>query len=169
MLKAAGAITIICISVWYGLSGYIKQKTRLRAINDMISALIIIKGEISIKQTPVPEMLRFLAGATEGSVRQIFENCRSRLSLIGRKTFFEIWSESVSDDGTIGAEEREAIIDLGRVLGRYDTETQTASIDRVYSELERIREKVNEKMHKTGKAQAAVCAAAGLIIVIILI
>ncbi len=169
MLKAAGAILILFSALYYGMAGYLRLKTRLNVMKDMTSALEIVKGEIKTKQMSVPDIICLLSRSTEGNVRQIFKNCEIRLSMIGEKTFFEIWKESIDEERSLTDDEKAIIADVGKVLGRYDVETQLLSIDRTCRELERATGAAKEKMKRSGISRAVIYAAAGLILVIILI
>ena len=171
MLNAVGAVLIIGATATIGLGGLWRLRARVRIFGSLISALEIMKNEICDRMTPLPELIQQLSQEADPPVNRLFQRVQEQMELIGARSFYLIWKGAVeaSSELELTKQEAQSLIDLGRVLGRYDTEEQRRSLTYGLSRMEGYLKGAEEERKTSGKVYAVLGFAAGAFVVILLL
>ena len=141
-----------------------------RTYSELISALSLIKSEISSRASPLDEVLHTVAGTADGAVGRFVICVRDDFPNLGEEPFCCIWSKA-AESCLDGLSERAltAVKALGSSLGKYDGSMQCASLDRCISELSSEQKALREMLSANRRMYVGIGAASGLIIAIVLI
>ena len=171
MLNAVGAVLIIGATAAIGLSGLWRLGARVRILAALISALEMAKNEICDRMTPLPELLERLSQETDPPVDLLFHRVQRQMEQIGARSFYLIWKGAVEESSELELtkQEEKSLIDLGRTLGRYDTEEQRRAFDYILKRLEAYLKRAEEERRSSGKVYAVLGFAVGVFVVIILL
>lgn len=169
MLRAAGALLLVCGCTGCGLLAARRLKWRVELLWEFEAALELIERELSYADTDMPEILERLSG-TRGAVGAFFSRCSARLAQRDRRVMEQIWREELESGGfPLSTEELELLLKVGSVLGRYDSAGQCQVLARVRSELGMLRTRAESDRDRLGRVYRAVGAAAGAGLAILLI
>ena len=171
MLKAIGAVLVICGTSAWGISGVIKLRRRCGILAELIGAIGTIRGEITTRLTPVPELISHLARETGGAVGLFFKNVEAKLGALGEQTLYDIWSTALENtpELLLQGDELNALREVPRALGRYELEEQRLALLRVETLFEQFRLRAAEKRTSDAKVKGVAGFCAGVFIVLLLI
>jgi stage III sporulation protein AB len=130
-----------------------------------------MRSEIVTRLTPVPELMERMALQTAVPVSSFFRNIHARLGELGSVALYDIWAQTIdaAPELLLSQEERAALRELARSLGRYDAAEQRAALERAERSFEEFARRADERRGADSKTFAALGAAAGVFIVLILI
>lgn len=170
MLKPLGAICVMLGAVALAVSAIRRLRERWEVLGRLSAALRYMEEELSFHLTPMPALLDHLAKADSGPVGRFFGQCLASLRNDPAAGFRASWRRGLNESLPIlRGEARETLDALGETLGQYDGEGQRLALRQAVARLERLREQAAEEKARLGKVYAAVCLAAGLMVVIVLI
>ena len=171
MLNALGAVLIIGATASIGLTGLWRLAARVRILGALIAAVESMKNEICDRMTPLPELLEQLSQEAEPPIDRLFSRALRQMEQIGARSFYLIWKEAVEESRELELtkEEQGSLIDLGRTLGRYDTEEQREAFCYSLKRLEEYRRRAKEERRTSGKVYAVLGFAVGVFVVVILL
>ena len=171
MVSVIGAILIIGATAAVGLSSVWRMRTRIRVLSGLMAALETMKSEICDRLTPMPELLEQLARESDPPVDRFFHRAVREMAAIGIQSFYFIWKAAVegSPELELTSNERQTLTDLGRTLGRYDTEEQRDALLYTLRRLERHLRCAEEERVKHGRVHAVLGIAVGVFVVVILL
>lgn len=168
MVKALGALLVVCCCALLGLVTAGRSAQRLRSLRSLLAALDQMKAELEGLLTPLPELLLRLQ--TEQPASEFI----SRVSWLAEKKrlpFRSAWEQAAEETEALclRPEETKALAALGAVLGRYDAETQCAALERCRQRLSLFRELEEKDRARKNRLSAALGAGAGVTIAILLL
>lgn len=171
MLRIIGCVLVVACTTTFGISCASRLSVRVRAVAGIITSLEVMKSEICDRLTPMPELMELLAQQTDPPVNGFFSSCVTQMENLGVKSFYFIWKNAVESSPQMELRPAEArtLIDLGHVLGRYDTEAQGNAIAYAIRRFEHYLKLAEDERKSQGKVHAALGVAAGFFAVIILI
>lgn len=171
MLRIIGCVIVVACTTTFGVSWAFRLGVRVRVLSGLISALEVMRSEICDRLTPMPELMELLAQETDAPVNTLFLSCTKQMENLGSKSFYFIWKHAVTSSESLELNDREqkTLIDLGHVLGRYDTQEQNKSITYCIKRLQQYLLAAEVDKKSQGKVTAALGIAAGFFAVIILI
>jgi len=171
MLSAVGAILIIGATALIGLSSMWRMAARVRTLTGLISALETMKSEICDRLTPLPELIEQQSRESDPPIDRFFHRVSAELATIGMRSFYLIWKTAIerTTELELTEEERQTLIDLGRSLGRYDTEQQRDAFTYAQRRLETHLRRAEEDRAKGGRVHAVLGLSVGVFVVIILL
>jgi len=171
MLNVVGAVLIIGATAAVGLSSVWRMRARVRVLSGLIVAIEAMKNEICDRLMPIPELLEQLARESDVPVDQLFHRAIREMADIGIQSFYFIWKAAVESAQTLELtkEERQTLIDLGRTLGRYDTEQQREALTYTLRRLEGHLRRAEEECTKHSRVHAVLGIAVGVFVVVILL
>lgn len=171
MLRIIGCILVVACSATFGISCAARLGIRVRAISGIIFALEVMKSEICDRLTPMPALMEMLSEQTDAPVNNLFALCEHQMNNLGAKSFYFIWKNAVeaSPQMELRTQEAHTLIELGHVLGRYDTQEQASIISSTIRRFEHYLKLAEQERKSQGKLHAALGVAAGFFAVIILI
>ncbi|MCL2562714.1 MAG: stage III sporulation protein AB [Oscillospiraceae bacterium] len=171
MLSIVGAILIIGATTAVGLSGVWRMGLRIRSLTGLLTAIETMKSEICDRLTPMPELIEQLTQETSPPVDRFFQRVSEEMATIGLQSFYFIWKAAVdnSPELELTASEKQTLTDLGRSLGRYDTEQQRDALAYAGRRLESDLHRAEEQRRTQGRVHAVLGIVVGVFVVIILL
>jgi stage III sporulation protein AB len=110
-----------------------------------------MRGEISLRLTPLPELMKTLADHGGSDVRRFFGEVSGRMDQLSELSFSQIWDEALARLPSLDGGDRLALSSLGAVLGRFDAAEQTADISRAIARLQKSSDRAREALSGAGK------------------
>ncbi len=171
MVNVIGAIILTGGAAAWGISGVIRLKNRVQALASLITALELMRNEISERLTPMPELLDMLKEQAPFPVGLFFEKVRNGMVDLGKYSFAAIWRRMAENtpELLLNEEETNTLAELGLSLGRYDARVQSNALSYTIKRMELFLQKAEIQRERDGKTQAFLGVAAGIFAVIILL
>lgn len=140
-------------------------KGRERFLGEMDAALGALQNGIEGLLAPLPDLFAELAERGGESVRGFFA-CLALSQ--GETPLGEAWVRALAAAG-LTEEERQVLLPLGHVLGRYDAGRQAGEIGLARSGLRRLAGKVRGEIDTRGRTYVGLGASAGAILALLLL
>ena len=171
MLDLVGAAAVLAACAWLALSLVSAMNRHLRALEALSSALSMMRGEISCRLTPMPELFERLKNEAPEPAAALFSACAEKLPALGDSSLAKIWAEAARGTFSTALEpdELRAVEDVGLCLGRFEAREQAESIARAVEALIGFKERAEAKKRVESRLYPALSIALGLMLVIILI
>ena len=146
------------------------RENGILALREMCAALKLMQGELSLTSTPIPALFSLLKGRTQGSAAVFFGELSEQMDRLGEDRLAELWAASVrSRCGMLAPPEREALTELGEVLGRYDPDMQALAIDRCWREMHERLQQAEKAFPDQRRLLLGLGLSAGLLLGILLL
>lgn len=169
MMRWLGAVLVVGGGLWLGLGRARWHQSRVRVLRALLLALEQLERELRESARPMPDLLAVLA-EPPGPLQGCFTACRAGLAELEERPFESVWRSAIQGACLpLTAEELEPVLGLGRVLGRYDQESQRKAIQGARPALERNLEQALDDRRRLGRLDCALGASAGLLAAILLL
>lgn len=129
MTKLLGAALLCGGGAAVGVYKYMSLRKRARTLAGLIAALNIMRGEIRVRLTPLPEILKMLSERGDASVRGFFARVSSRMPELAESSLSSIWRGALPELCDLCGDDAAALAELGDVLGRFDAAEQESAIN----------------------------------------
>ena len=172
MLKLIGSILVFGSCAALGLSARQGLRRRIAAADAMHRALSHIRSEIACRRTPLPDIVAELAEDNDAEVRMVFRLLRRRLREETDRSFGYLWRACLRDSRAqtgLGEEECRILCDAANYLGRYDAGEQLAGLAQTMYRLSAARAAAEQELRQKGNLYRVCGAAAGILVVLVLI
>lgn len=170
MIKLCGAVLLVAGTSAWGAMGVMRLRRRCRILADLVRSMAALRGELTTRLAPMPEVLERMEREFSAPVAEFFGAVRLRLDELGAATLFELWSDaSERAELCLTAEERSVLRDAGRTLGRYDIDEQRAALERAERELTQLCRRAEQRCDRDSRTRAFVGVAVGLFATLLLI
>lgn len=163
-MNLLGAALLTAAGLLCGLLAGAQLRDRLRQRRELCRMLSLMEFELERFRTPLPELFASLAGRLSGQAGALCARAASGLTDAG-SPFSAVWREAVSG---LDAREREILLPLGAVLGRYGAAEQTAAVSAARGELCRLRDETAAQIGEKSRVYAGVFTAGGLLLAVLL-
>ena len=169
-MKYAGMAFIAISAASVGMQMSASLGKRCRLLQQFLAVLQILRNEISVCGTPLPQAFALMAVSSGGAVAQLF-------SSVAREMDSRRWlSPAAAIEHGLECEQTllqdqvlcEIIRRLGSGLGKYDRESQLQTIDFTASELSALLNQTKQEHSVRGKTYRTLGICAGLAMVILL-
>jgi len=136
----------------------------------MEAALLLMAGEIETYLTPLGEILARL-GTGGGPVAALFQRLSRDMSRLEDAGFATLWERAVRADRDLELRtpEKDSLLQLGRVLGRYDAAAQTRAIARCAGDFRDFAALARTEAQQQGRMWTGLGAAAGVVAAVLLL
>ncbi len=170
MVKALGALLVVCCCTLLGLVTAGRSSQRLRSLGSLLAALDQMKAELEALLPPLPDLLGSLRLRSEQPAAEFFSQV-IWLTEKKRLPFRDAWEQAAQETEALclRPEETKALSSLGAVLGRYDAETQCAAVERTRQRLALFRELEEKDRARKNRLSTALGAGAGITLAILLL
>lgn len=169
-MKALGFVLVTISSAVCGLSIFSLKKDLLDELASFCLMLEIIQGELANKLSPMPELAQSVRKKINGKAKSFMEVLIINLNFLGERNLETIWCESLKACGAeLGNAEMDALMSLGKIIGRYDVQTQC---DAISNTLMLLRSSLNQKRNdlpQLGRLYLGLPMSAGAILAILLV
>ena len=170
MLKLVGALCVMAVALWCGTQAVGTLRRRAGTLAELHAGLTWLEEELTFRLTPLPELLERLGQTRQGEAGQFFQQVDRLLRLDPEGGLHQSWRQAmVKCLPLLKAEERQVLLEVGQTLGRYDAETQRQALTRCNRRLADFRDQAQEETRRLGKVYAALSAAGGAMVVLVLI
>ena len=147
---------------------------RLYAAADRLSALctalLLLRGEITERRTPLPELAARLRDEGPEPCRAWFRALAQSLEAPTGERFSSLWRRTLTESGPpLGEQERETLCRLGLSLGRYDAPEQALAIDRCLTALSLAQRRAEDAAREKGRLCTGLGLALGLLLAVLLL
>lgn len=170
MIRWLGAALLVLSASLLGINGYLRSCQRQRALKALVTGLGALRSELTALKTPLPELLGRLGATQPQPAGEFFGEAAARLRR--RSTgLSDAWEAAVKNGESLclRPEEEQALVDLGRMLGKSGAEAQGEAILRAEKKLELFLELEEREYMKQSRVRAAVGAGAGVMLAILLL
>lgn len=169
-MKVLGFILVTISSAICGLCYCAQKSERLDDLNSFCLMFELMQGEITNRLSPIPELSHSISSRASGKARSFLNTLSLNLSLLGEKNFETIWCESYKACGTqLNSSETESVLALGKIIGRYDAQTQCEGIHNTIALLRSSLEKERSELPQIKKLSVSVSMSLGAFLAILLV
>lgn len=170
MMRLLGIMMITAASTAMGLAYIRIDAEHIKALRSMLQLLKDVRGELDARLTPLPELFFALKSRSTGAAADFAALLSAGFLYLGQQDFFQLWTRSVKKSlSMLAAEEQEAIVELGRSLGRYELERQLAELDGCISRLEGSLARCSAALPEKRRLGMGLAWACGAMLLIVLI
>ncbi len=169
MVKLMGAVLVAAGCGWLGFQGAEGLRRRVRALRDMAGGLLLLERELELGAPPLPGLMDGLSARACGPAKALFEGCRVGLERLSEEPFALLWRRLIQEQSALGEEGRGALLPLGEVLGRYDSQAQLESVSAARRQLEELAARCEAEGRRQGRVYQALGLCSGVFLVILLL
>ena len=165
-MRLLGGGLIVCAGIWGGLLAAAELSGAAERCGSWCVMLELISFELSRFRTPLPELFGSLGGRLAGAPGSLCRGVSEGLNR-GEDEFRVIWSDAMPTGLT--DREREILLPLGDVLGRFGAEEQDAMLSASLECMNALR--AERRMTLRDRKKICVCAfsACGIFLAVLLI
>ena len=169
-MRLIGAVLIVLAGLAAGIMKARSLNELDRTYTALISALGLIKSEISSRSAPLDEVMRTTSGASSGAAGSFIKKVSADFSRLGEETFRDIWSGAAALClRELPPRAMASVKALGGSLGRYDSVMQCAALDCCMTDIAAEREALRAALCEDKRMYVGLGGAVGLILAIVLI
>ncbi|MFO7818724.1 MAG: stage III sporulation protein SpoIIIAB [Halanaerobacter sp.] len=169
-MKLIGAILIIISSSSLGFLIAHQIALRPKQLQEMKTALEMLKTEIDYGMTPLPEAFAKLASNLNSPIADFFAIAQKRLEAGGVAQ--EVWQESVSEVSSKTAlleKDEELLVEIGYNLGSTSSADQIRHLDLAQEKISNLYYEAVEEKEQKVKLWRYLGVLGGLLVVIIIV
>ena len=168
MYKYAGMLMISAACASFGVISAAGMKRHIELLSALCGSLRYISAEIGTRLRPLPGLIAELAGRG-GAAGEFYTCLAKKLDSIGEVDFSALWASSLECLTPLDRDELLALRALGDVLGRYELQEQLESIDICLDALGRSLRGLQAQYPERRRLVLGLSAAAGILVLIVLI
>ncbi len=168
LLKFIGALLLTAAGLYTGVLTAGENKRRIEAMRSLCTALDLLRGELATRSCGLPELLRIVAGKSQGDAKLFFCALSASMTSLGEEAFSAIW-ENACDALKLPPEFLEILSGIGAALGRFDLSLQLTALDTALSELRSILQNAEERYPDQRRVSLALPAAVSALLAILLL
>ncbi len=170
MLRWMGAVLLVLSSGFISMNEVIRSHQRIRALKALSEALAAMRGELLERHVPLPDLAERLALRQKQPAAEFFGTVAFNL-LRRELPFSAAWEMALRETEPLCLlpEERQALENLGAVLGRGGAAEQGEALRRAEKQLELFLDLEEKERMKRNKVRAALGAGAGVMLAILLL
>lgn len=143
-----------------------KYVHRLEELEEMKSALNILKTKIKFTYEPIPEIFEEISKTSMKNIGNIFKRAKEKMN---RKTANEAWEEAVIEtESNLKADDKNILKTLSKLLGQTDMEGQISQIEITEKFLDTQIKEAEEEKRKNEKLYTRLGTIMGMALVIVL-
>lgn len=172
IFRTAGIILIMASTVWAGVTLAVREKYRLRELEEMERGVLLLEGQITYLSAPLPEVLGGVGWKADGVVREGFRQAAERMARRDGASAEAIWEEvwrEMRKESYFRQEDMDALLLFGKTLGFLDKEQQKNSIRLFLRYLEGAQEQGRRRLDKNGRLYYGIGILSGLLLVTVLL
>lgn len=167
LFKYSLLILVFISSTLIGKYLSLRYSYRLTELEELKTALNILKSKIKFTYEPLPEIFYSITQNTNKNISKIFLNAINKMKIENASI---AWEKSIEEyDGNLTKEDKQVIKNLSKLLGATDLEGQISQIEVTENFLENQIRQAQEEKNKNEKLYKKLGSTIGLAIVIILI
>ena len=163
-------IALFIIFILSALTGTIISKSygyRVKNLREIKNILNILKTKIKFTYEPLKDIFEEFEKGSNTNINKLFYDINSNMKTMNIE---EAWTNSIENANlNLNKEDKEILKNLGKMLGKTDTEGQISEIDITSTFIDTQIQKAEEEKKKNEKLYKSLGIITGLVCVIILI
>lgn len=170
-MKLAGVIFVICSLFSVGIHISLGMKKHCAELREILMAVTLLKNEISVCKTPLPQAFALMAAATKGTSEKLFSDIACTLNRKRWITVSAAMEQAMQSNQTIQKQEELCSIfrNMAAGIGKYDRSSQIETLDRTISSLELMIDQAEKERSLKSKTYEVLGLCAGLSLAILLL
>ena len=169
MVRLIGAVLVAAGCAWGGFQAAEGMRRRARTLRELSSGLALVERELELTAPPLERLMAGVAARSQGVAGALFSDCARGMSHLDEEDLPSLWRRLVEERSGLGREEREILLPLGDLLGRYDSRTQGEAVAAVRRRLEELAGRVEAEGRRRGRVYQALGLSGGAFLVILLL
>ena len=165
-MKLLGAMLLTAAGLLAGLAAAGELRSRAARREELARMLERMEFELGRFATPLPALFERLSGQLSGDARLLCGHMSAALADLGGRTAEELWTEAVA---FLPGPEREALLPLGQVLGRYGAEEQLAALAACRARMLEAAEDARRDLRERGRMAVGIGAAGAAALAVLLL
>lgn len=163
-MRLIGGGLIAAAGLWCGLLAARRLERELERCAMYIRMLELLAWELERFKTPLPELFSTLAAALEGEPARLCQSLAH--GLLSGEDAGSLWREALL---AAAAQEREILLPLGSVLGRYGAPEQAASVLAVKERMEDLCRERRNGLRERRRVLIGIGTAGGIFLSVLLL
>ena len=165
-MRFLGALLLTAAFALGGLSGARRLARREKTLGELAFALELLRFELGCFRRPMPELAARLAVSAPGAGGVLFARLSQAFRVRPEESFAGLWAWAL---GGLKGPEREALLALGGVLGRYGAEEQLSAAENCRLRLRALEREAKEAYRRSGKLYIGLGLSAGAMVSVMLL
>lgn len=165
-MRLTGAALLLAAGLLAGLAGADGLRCRAALRADLCRMLELMGYELERFHTPLPELFQKLCALMDGQAGGLCRRMRAGLDQLGRQELAEIWAQALTP---LPATERNILMPLGAVLGRYGAQEQLQAVTAARLEMEQARDRARLEQQEQGRMVVGLSAAGAALLAVLLL
>ena len=169
-MKLLGIGSMLLASLGFGLVSLSEKRERMGCLRDLCAALVLFRAELGSTRVPLPRLIHELCGKARGQAACFLRTLDASLEKLGERSFCELWEAAANETlPLLTLEEREALNQCGKLLGRFSLEEQLAALDEMQRRFASALDREQQVYREDKKLRLWLPTAAGALLVILLL
>lgn len=169
LIRLTGALLVLLGGLVLGLTPVWELSRRAGTLGIWGEALLLLKGELSLFQPAMPQLMETLSRKALSPAGETFAQVGKGLARLGEQPFSQIWAQAVTGNAGLQGEDLAPLLRLGEVLGRYDRAERDRVIEAARDQLARRESLCREELRGKGRAYGTLGLALGAFAIILLL
>ena len=169
-MRLAGIVLVVLSAGSVGFRIALALKKRCRLLRQLIAALQLMKNEIAVCATPLPQAFALMAVAVDGPLEQLFSAVAREMDRNRFLTPLMAVRQALQEIPELpeGDAAQQTLLELAARLGRYDIESQLQGIDLALLRLTEELHKAEQERGTRSKTYQTLGICTGLAVAILL-
>lgn len=171
-MRWLGAILVFLACTGFGLAFAQEQKMRLKWVQNLRKAVILLRGQILYANAAISEALRESGNRMEGELGEFLLRVSERVEEGEGESLREIWTEEIQkekDNWPMEKQELEDFLQFGKELGYLDLAMQEKTLNLYMEKLELSEGNLLKTLDAKVRMSASLGVLGGVFLVIVLI
>ncbi len=164
MFKLCGALLVLGVSVYAGISNWKRMQMRVRMLSKLTAALELLSTEIVFLQTPLPQAAEKVARQTDCAVLYAFAK-ELKAGILPQTAM----QRAVQRNEVVNAQDADLLVWIAGGLGCSDIEAQRRHIESAVQRLGVQTAQAREVLQNNGRLSVGAGVLGGLLLVIMLL
>lgn len=171
-MRLLGGALVLGATLWFGAYFAAKEKYRLKELEELERAILLLQSQIQYLSAPLQEVLESVSWKTDGMIGEIFQQAAAAMAEREKASAEEIWTAAwQKQEGYLflTAEDLDMVLLFGKTLGYLDKEQQEGSIRLLLRYIEQALEQGKKRLEKNGRLYYGIGGLSGLLIIVTLL
>ena len=165
-MRLTGAALLVLAGLLAGIGAAADLGAAVRRREGLRLMLERMAFELERFKTPLPELFDLLGGQLEGEAGALCRYAAQALAGPAKPAMADIWARAVS---ALPPAEREVLMPLGHVLGRYGADEQRRALESARTAMEQAEAQARQTLRRSGRMYVGVPAAAAAMLAVLLL
>lgn len=164
-MKFFGAFLLTTAGLAAGICAARRGYARLALCRSLCQMLRLISFQLERFLTPLPELFAALTGQVSGGAETLCAAVAAGLEEPG-ESFSSIWGRALE---ALPGEEREILLPLGQVLGRYGAAEQIAAVTAALRDMTALADALGGQLREKSRVYIGLATAGGAMLAVLLL